>query len=145
MQKAAVILGSATPAVTSFMHARQGKFRLLTMDHRIEDRQLPEVTVVDLKQVERKDGEKPLFSPQLMEDLHRNLERGEQSLLFLNRRGFASLLICRDCGQPVQCRNCQVSLTLHKGLRLAGLPPLRLSGLRRRLCASTVKMATFSR
>ncbi|MEJ2689255.1 MAG: primosomal protein N', partial [Deltaproteobacteria bacterium] len=117
MQKATVILGSATPAVTSFMHARQGKFRLLTMNRRIEDRQLPEVSVVDLKKVDRQEGGKPLFSPQLLEGLRRNLELGEQSLLFLNRRGFASLLICRDCGQPVQCRNCQVSLTLHKGLQ----------------------------
>ena len=115
MQKSTVILGSATPAVTSFMHARQGKFRLLTMNRRVEDRRLPAVAVVDMKQVERKDGEKPLFSPQLLEALHQNLERNEQSLLFLNRRGFASLLICRDCGHPVQCRNCQVSLTLHKG------------------------------
>jgi primosomal protein N' (replication factor Y) len=115
MQQAVVLLGSASPSVVSFMHARQGKYRRLAMNRRVEDRPLPQVSIVDLKKEEGKEGGRPLFSPQLTAALRENLDNREQSLLFLNRRGFASLLICRDCGNPVQCRNCQISLTLHKG------------------------------
>jgi len=115
MQNATVLLGSATPSVISFMHARQEKYGLVSMTRRIEDRPLPEVAVVDLKNVVRTGGGRPLFSPELLAALSETFERGEQSLLFLNRRGFASLLVCKDCGFPLQCKNCQISLTLHKG------------------------------
>jgi len=114
MQNATVLLGSATPSVISFMHARQGKYRLVSMTRRIEDRPLPEVTVVNLKGAAKTGGGRPLFSEELLAALTETFERGEQTLLFLNRRGFASLLICKDCGFPVQCKNCQISLTLHK-------------------------------
>lgn len=113
-QQATVILGSATPAVSSYYQTEQGKFRLLTMTRRVEDRPLPTVQVVDLKEVKTVSGFPPLFSPQLIRALKENLSAGQQSLVFLNRRGFANLMLCKDCGRPVQCEHCQVSLTLHK-------------------------------
>ncbi|MEJ2033845.1 MAG: primosomal protein N', partial [Deltaproteobacteria bacterium] len=115
LQGAAVLLGSATPAIASFHHARTGKYRLLSLKARIENRPLPEVEVIDLRRMKTVSGRPPLFSRELASALRANLAAGDQSLLFLNRRGFASLLLCRQCGQPLQCRHCQVSLTLHQG------------------------------
>lgn len=113
-QKAAVILGSATPSLGSYHHAQSSKYRLLTLTKRIEDRPLPEVTVVDLQAINTVSGQPPLFSPLLTTALRDNLAKGEQSLIFLNRRGFASLMLCQDCGRPVQCRHCHVSMTFHQ-------------------------------
>jgi len=112
--EAVVILGSATPSVTSYYHATRGKYNLLGLDKRIEDRPLPAVEVVSMQSVKTVSGRPPVFSPALISNLRKNLERGEQSLIFLNRRGFANFMLCRDCGQVVECRHCQVSLTLHK-------------------------------
>jgi primosomal protein N' (replication factor Y) len=111
---AVVILGSATPSVTSYYHAAQGKYNLLKLDKRIEERSLPKVQVVNMQSVKPASGKAPVFSPVLIENLRENLERGEQSLIFLNRRGYANFMICRDCSQVVECRHCKVSLTLHK-------------------------------
>ncbi|MDZ7641089.1 MAG: primosomal protein N' [Desulfurivibrio sp.] len=113
-QQATVILGSATPAVASFHQAQAGKFKLLTMAKRVEDRPLPTVEIIDLQEVKTVSGRPPLFSPQLVKALKENLAGGRQSLVFLNRRGFANLMLCKDCGRPIQCQHCQVSLTLHK-------------------------------
>ena len=114
MQAATVILGSATPAVGSYFQAQAGKFTLLRMEHRVEDRPMPEVEIVNLNQVPTVSGRPPLFSPQLAVALKQNLAAGRQSLVFLNRRGFANLMYCGDCGRAIQCQHCQVSLTLHK-------------------------------
>jgi primosomal protein N' (replication factor Y) len=92
----------------------QRKYSLLTMGRRIEERPLPVVEVVDMQEVKTVSGKPLAFSPTLIRNLKANLERGEQSLIFLNRRGYANFMICRDCGQTVQCRHCQVSLTLHR-------------------------------
>ncbi len=113
---AVVLLGTATPSLASFRNAERGKYRLLVMRHRIEDRPLPEVDVVDMRQELRAaQGSLPLFSRCLEEAIAATLERDEQVLVFLNRRGFANFMVCRDCGTVVSCRHCQVSLTLHKG------------------------------
>jgi primosomal protein N' (replication factor Y) (superfamily II helicase) len=109
-----VILGTATPAVTSYYHAMKGKYRLLDLSTRIEERPLPRVEVVDMGSVKTVSGKPPVFSPVLIKNLKENLTAGDQSLIFLNRRGFANFMICRECGQTVQCRHCQVSLTLHR-------------------------------
>ncbi len=106
---ATVILGSATPSVESFHHARSGKYQLLTLKHRIDERPLPEVRLIDMKEV--KDGN-PL-SPKLSEAVRQGLEQKEQILLFLNRRGFAPFLLCSTCGYVHRCPNCSVSLTYH--------------------------------
>ena len=113
-QKCTVILGSATPSLTSFYHATKGKYQLLSLHKRVADRPQPEVTIVDLKKTKPIAGLPPLFSPLLLEAITSNLEQNNQSLIFLNRRGYANLLLCSDCGNPVQCRHCRVSLTLHK-------------------------------
>ncbi|HHO47166.1 MAG TPA: primosomal protein N' [Desulfobacteraceae bacterium] len=108
-----VILGSATPSVVSYQHALSGKYRLLTMRRRILDRLLPEVRIVDLA-AGRSTRPDLFFSDELMRALWDNMEKRQQSLLFVNRRGFASFMMCRDCGHIVQCRHCQVSLTMHR-------------------------------
>jgi primosomal protein N' (replication factor Y) len=111
---AVVILGSATPSVTSYYHATMGKYCLLDMRKRIEERPLPAVEIVNMQSVKTIAGRPPVFSPLLIKNLQDTLERGEQSLVFLNRRGYANFMICRDCGQAAQCAHCQVSLTLHR-------------------------------
>jgi len=111
---AVVILGSATPSVVSYYHAKEGKYNLLYMGKRIEERPLPDVEVVDMQSIKTVSGSPPVFSPVLIKYLRENLQRGEQSLIFLNRRGYANFMLCRDCGQTAQCRHCQVSLTLHR-------------------------------
>lgn len=113
-QQAVIILGSATPAVTSFYNGFKGKFTTLTMSKRVADRSLPEVSVVDLKKIPTLSGQPPLFSPELRQGLIENFAAGNQSLIFLNRRGYASLMLCLDCGESVNCPHCEVSLTLHK-------------------------------
>ncbi len=111
---AVVILGSATPSITSYAHAQSGKYTLLTMQERVGRSSLPTVTVVDLNSRRAKET-KSIIKTQLQEKLSANLNRGRQSILLLNRRGFSAVLLCRDCGTPVQCNHCHVSLTLHKG------------------------------
>ena len=111
---AAVILGSATPSITSFAHAQSGKYTLLTMKERVGNRPLPIVTIVDLNKNAAKEI-KGIIKKELHEKLAGNLARGKQSILLLNRRGFSTVMLCRDCGTPVQCSHCHVSLTLHKG------------------------------
>lgn len=112
-QGAVVLLASATPSVVSYHNALTGKYRLLTMENRVGDRPLPRVTLIDLRQKElgRKRG---LFRRQLAEALTANLERGKQSVILMNRRGFSSNVVCQECGAPVECRDCHVTLTLHR-------------------------------
>jgi len=112
---ATVVLGSATPAVETYHQAQQGEFRLLVLPERltpIEKTPLPEVQIVDLRK-ELKDGNLSLFSRILCREIESALGRQEQVLLFLNRRGGASIVECRDCGWVIRCRRCNVALTYH--------------------------------
>ena len=109
-----VILGSATPSITSYAHAQSGKYVLLNMTERVGNRSLPVVTLVDLNRKTAK-ATKGVIQPELLDKLRRNLKDRRQSILLLNRRGFSAVVLCRDCGTPVQCSHCHVSLTLHKG------------------------------
>ena len=118
LQNCPVLLGSATPSLTSFHHAATGKYQLLTLTRRIENRPLPSVTVIDLRAAGKQFSPHPFFSPELLAALGDNLQQGNQSIIFLNRRGYASLMICQDCGDPVKCRHCDISLTLHKSEKL---------------------------
>jgi primosomal protein N' (replication factor Y) len=111
-----VLLGSATPSLVSYYHCRQGKYTLLTMRKRVADQQLPAVEIVDLATVERSRPDL-VFSDRLISALGETLEQGKQSLLFVNRRGFSAFMLCRDCGHILQCKHCQVSLTLHRSKR----------------------------
>lgn len=108
-----VILGSATPSVKSYNNAKIGKYTLLQMDQRVGDSRLPKVTIVDINAKNRKQPT-TIIGTELLAKMRENKERNKQSILLLNRRGFSASLICKDCGTPVQCEHCNVSLTLHK-------------------------------
>ena len=110
--KAVLVLGSATPSLESYYRALEEKGQLLTMTGRITPTQLPPVTIVDMRQ-ELKENHRQIFSRLLLTELDGVLERGEQALLFINRRGFAGFVLCRECGYVVRCPSCDVSLTLH--------------------------------
>jgi primosomal protein N' (replication factor Y) len=105
--EAALLLGSATPSLESFYNAERGKFRLLNLPERIEGKPLPRVELVDMKK------EEGLLSQKVRTALQKNIENKKQSLLFLNRRGFANFILCPDCGLTFKCPNCSVTLTHH--------------------------------
>ena len=107
---APVILGSATPSFESYERAQTGRYRLLRLPERSEARALPSVEIVDLRRV---DGGDRLLSPPLCAAIVERLRTGEQTLLFLNRRGFSTLLLCEDCGATLGCPHCSISLTYH--------------------------------
>jgi primosomal protein N' (replication factor Y) len=114
MEAATVVLGSATPSLESFYNCQRGKYTLLEMLERVDNIQMPIVRVVDLRQAARLGKGPPIFSPQLKEAITKRLERKEQTILFLNRRGFSTSLQCPLCGYVAQCPNCSVSLTYHR-------------------------------
>ena len=119
MDKALVILGAGTPSVQSFQNAASGRYHLLSMPDRIEKRPLPDVEIVDMKAIKGGQSRDEILSPKLIEALDKNLVAGNQTILFLNRRGFRSLYLCRSCGQSIRCPNCEVALTYHlEGNRL---------------------------
>ncbi len=111
---AAAVLGSATPSLESFHNAQSGKYRLLELRERVEQRPLPEVEVVDMRAEFRETGEEHLLSRRLLEELRKRLERGEQAIVLLNRRGYSAAVTCRACGKMLECTNCAISLTHHK-------------------------------
>jgi primosomal protein N' (replication factor Y) len=108
-----VILGSATPSLESYARASKGVYSLLELSMRAKSQPLPAVTVVDMRD-ELKEGNRSMFSVQLAEAIRLRLEKKEQTVLFLNKRGFSSFVLCRDCGTVVQCPNCDISLTYHR-------------------------------
>ncbi len=114
-ENAAVVLGSATPSVESFFNASIGKYRLLTLPKRIDDVPMPAVELVDMRREPKVIGrsEPPIFSRPLRQKIAEKLQRGEQIILFLNRRGFATMFKCRGCGFLAKCPNCDISLTFH--------------------------------
>ena len=107
-----VIFGSATPSLESFARAQKGVYKLLTLDKRAGNGRLPNVNVVDMK-VEIKKGNF-ILSQMLVDKINDRLVKGEQVILLLNRRGYSSMLTCRDCGSVLKCPNCDISLTYHK-------------------------------
>ncbi len=109
------LLGSATPSIQSYYNVTINKFTELTLKKRIEKRPLPEITIIDLRKIRDYRGVKKFISSELHEAMKETLERKEQILLFLNRRGFASFPVCASCGKAIRCKNCDISLTFHKG------------------------------
>ncbi len=114
MENAVVVLGSATPSLESFYNVHRGKYELLEMPSRADDKKMPLVRVVDMRSTAKQEKGTPIFSPQLKEAITQRLERKEQVILFLNRRGFATSLQCPKCGYVAECPNCSVSLTYHR-------------------------------
>ncbi len=111
---AVVVLGSATPSMESYFNAKKGKYGLLELPHRADNAKMPIVRVVDMRQEMRRQKGSPIFSVQLREAILQRLERKEQTILFLNRRGYATSLQCPACGFVAQCPNCSVALTYHR-------------------------------
>lgn len=112
MTNASVILGSATPSLESYMRAKNGEYQLLELKQRANHAKLPEVEIVDLKE-EMKAKNRSMFSRSLQAEIRMRLENKEQTMLFLNRRGYSGSVSCRSCGKPIMCPHCSVSLTLH--------------------------------
>ena len=118
MTGAKTLLGSATPSLESWNNARTGKYGYVRLDKRYNDIQMPEITVVDIKDLQRRKMMNGPFSPLLLSCIRRALDNGEQAILFQNRRGFAPMIECRECGWTPRCESCDVSLTYHKALGL---------------------------
>ncbi len=114
LENAVVVLGSATPSLESFHHARSGKYRLLQLETRVENRPLAQVEIVDLREDFRRTHRAGPVSEKLRAAISERLEQGTQALVLLNRRGYSWFLLCRSCGAAVQCQNCSISLTYHK-------------------------------
>ena len=114
MSDAIVVLGSATPSVDSYYKAKTGVYRLLELDKRVDDRPLPKCEVVDLRQ-ELREGNRSILSTRLQELMEERLLNGQQTMLFLNRRGKSAFMSCRACGFVVKCPHCDVSLSEHSG------------------------------
>ncbi|HUD49254.1 MAG TPA: primosomal protein N' [Candidatus Baltobacteraceae bacterium] len=114
MEDAVVVLGSATPSMESFFNVQKGKYRLLELPLRADDRKMPIVRIIDMRQAARREKGPPMFSLELKEAILKRLDRKEQTLLFLNRRGFATSLLCPLCGYVAQCPNCSLALTYHR-------------------------------
>lgn len=118
MYGAKTLLGTATPSVESYYNACQGKYGLVTLTSRYKDIQLPEIRVVDTKDLQRRKMMTGPFSPPLIAAVNEALQSGQQVILFQNRRGFAPMIECRTCGWVPKCTNCDVSLTMHKSMNL---------------------------
>ncbi|MFH1984293.1 MAG: primosomal protein N' [Pseudomonadota bacterium] len=110
-----VILGSATPSVQSVHNAATGKYTELRLTRRVAERPLPEIRIVDLKTIRDERGIRRHLSEPLRTAIRETLDRGQQSLLFLNRRGYATYPVCSACGTAIRCRHCDITLTLHRG------------------------------
>ena len=111
---AAVVLGSATPSMESYHNVQRKKYALLSLTERVDQKNMPLVRVIDMRSAARKEKGISIFSPQLREAILQRLEKNEQVMLFLNRRGWSSSLQCPDCGYVAECPNCSVSLTYHR-------------------------------
>ena len=118
MYGAKTLLGTATPSIESYRNAQLGKYGLVTLSQRYKDIQLPTIEVVDIKDLRRRKLMSGPFSPRLIAAVRDALQRGEQAILFQNRRGFAPMIECRTCGWVPHCPNCDVSLTYHKSMNV---------------------------
>jgi len=114
LEGAVVVLGSATPSLESWQNAVQGKYTRINMRDRVMNRPLPAVELIDMRQEFQETGKDHLFSRALVEETRAALDRGEQALILLNRRGYSFAVICRACGEKLECQNCAISLTHHK-------------------------------
>jgi len=114
IEKCVAVLGSATPSLESYYNATRGKYRLATLTQRIDEKQMPLMRIVDLRQERRKEKAVAILSERLRAAIADRLEKSEQTILFLNRRGFSTSLLCSNCGEARNCPNCSVALTFHR-------------------------------
>src|SRR5713101_3339257 len=114
MVGAVVVLGSATPSLESYYNAKKNKYSLLELPDRVEQRPLPEVEILDMRLEFQETGQEQVISRKLAEEIRERLEKKEQVMVLLNRRGYSPVVLCRACGKTLQCKNCAVSMTHHK-------------------------------
>ena len=114
MSDAVVVLGSATPSLESYFNARKNKYALIELPDRVEKRPLPEVEIVDMRLEFQETGREQVISRKLAAEVEARLERNEQVMVLLNRRGYSPLALCRTCGKKLECQNCAIALTHHK-------------------------------
>ena len=114
ISNAAIVLGSATPSLESWRNADTGKYALIEMKERVNRRPLPVVDLVDMRREFQETGQESIFSRALLERTRATLDRGEQAIILLNRRGYSFAVLCRACGEKLQCENCAIALTHHK-------------------------------
>jgi primosomal protein N' (replication factor Y) (superfamily II helicase) len=114
MADATVLLGSATPSLESYCNAKKNKYALVELPDRVEDRPLPEVEVVDMRQEFQETGHEQVVSRKLAAEIKHRLDRKEQVMILLNRRGYSPVVLCRACGKILECQNCAIALTHHK-------------------------------
>jgi primosomal protein N' (replication factor Y) (superfamily II helicase) len=117
-ESAVVVLGSATPSLESFHNSKNGKYRYLSLPERIGGRPMADASIVDMRNVFARHGKPRVFSDELLEAIQETQDRKEQSIILLNRRGYSSFVLCRSCGETVQCKNCDVTLTYHRSERV---------------------------
>ena len=117
MHGASVVLGSATPSIGSYYQAKRGKFKLLTLTRRLTGGKLPTVYITDMRE-ELRNGNRSVYSAKLQELMADRLQKGQQIMLFLNRRGLAGFVSCRSCGEVMKCPHCSVAMSEHRGKRL---------------------------
>ena len=114
IEKCVVVLGGATPSLESYHNATTGKYLLVTLTQRVDQKQMPLIRVVDLRQERRREKKAAILSERLSQAIADRLEKREQTILFLNRRGFSTSLLCSNCGEARNCPNCSVALTFHQ-------------------------------
>jgi primosomal protein N' (replication factor Y) len=109
-----VVLGSATPSLESWQNAERGRYARVEILARVEERPLPKVEMIDMREEFRETGQEQLFSRRLVEETQATIDRGEQVVILINRRGYSFVVMCRSCGEKLECENCAISLTYHK-------------------------------
>jgi primosomal protein N' (replication factor Y) (superfamily II helicase) len=110
-----VVLGSATPSLESWQNAERGRYARVEIRQRVQDRPLPKVEMIDMREEFRETGQEQLFSRRLIEETQATIDRSEQVVILINRRGYSFVVMCRSCGEKLECENCAISLTYHKG------------------------------
>jgi primosomal protein N' (replication factor Y) len=128
IEKCVAVLGSATPSLESYHNAAIGKYRLVTLTQRIDEKQMPLMRIVDLRQERRKEKAATILSEKVRAAIADRIEKREQTILFLNRRGFSTSLLCSNCGEARDCPNCSVALTFHRHPAVAGRLSCHLCG-----------------
>jgi primosomal protein N' (replication factor Y) len=114
LNEVVVLLGSATPSLESWANAEKGRYARVELRERVMERPLPVVELVDMRTEFRETGQEQIFSRRLIEETQSTLDRGEQVVLLLNRRGYSTVVMCRSCGEKIECENCSISMTYHK-------------------------------
>ena len=114
LNEAVVVLGSATPSLESWANSEKGRYKRVEMLARVADRPLPVVELVDMRAEFQETGQEQIFCRRLIEETQATLDRGEQAIILLNRRGYSFVVLCRSCGEKIECENCAISMTFHK-------------------------------